>query len=619
MRRQQWGGYWMLLPAVLAFGAWVVYPILDTVRLSFESWSAVHQVRVAVGLGNYGELLRDPRFGLALRNNGLFIALSLAVQLPVALALALGIGSTLRRHQMLRTLVFAPFVLPVVAVGLVWRLIYEPNLGALNALLESWGRGHWAQGWLGESDLAIYAVVAVSCWRYVGFHMMILLAGLQAIPDDLYEAARLDGASNWQTFVHVTLPGLRRVLLVDALLITVGSVKIFDLVKVLTDGGPGYASEVLATLMYRLAFVEDRMGYSAAIAVVMLIVTLLFTVVYLRLTKLEEEALSGRVISGVGALALAGAGVGAGWAVGCVSGNSAQGLGAAVLVWGLPAGVRLVVEAWERLPRRWGSGLRDALFGVGTALLVLPVVWAAISSFKSLNDLMLHPWGLPEQWLVSNYVQAARGSIVRYLVNSAVLTTLAVVLALGVSAPVAYVVTRLRLPGATAVYGLILTGILVPVHAAMIPLYKTSQALGLHDWWALLGPYVAFGLPLTVLLLRAYFAGLPSELSEAAQMDGCSHWQLLWRIYVPVARPAVATAAIFQASTVYNELPLALVLIQNRVWQTLPVGLLSFQGEHATDWAVVMAGVTLSVVPLLVVYFLFQQHIVKGLTAGAVK
>jgi multiple sugar transport system permease protein len=619
MRREQRIGYWMLLPAVLAFGAFVVYPILDTLRLSFESWSAVHQVRVPVGWGNYSELLSDSRFMIALRNNGLFIVLSLAVQLPLALALAVGIGSTLRRHQVLRTLVFAPFVLPVVAVGLVWRLIYEPNLGALNALLTAWGLESWAHGWLGESDLAIYAVVAVSCWRYVGFHMMILLAGLQAIPEDLYEAARIDGASGWQTFVHITLPGLRRVLLVDALLITVGSVKIFDLVKVLTDGGPGYASEVLATLMYRLAFTEDRMGYSAAIAVVMLAVTLLFTVVYLRLTKLEEEALPGWLMRAGGLVMLAGTGGGVGWAVWRRSGSVGWAVVAAGVVWALPLGVRLVAEAWERLPRRLGGGLRDGLFALGAALLVLPVAWAALSSFKSLNELMLDPWGLPEKWLVSNYVQAAGGSILRYLLNSTVLTALAVVLAIVVAAPAAYVVARLRLPGAMAAYGLILAGILVPVHAAMIPLYKTSQALGLTDWWALLGPYVAFGLPLTVLLLRAYFAGLPDELAEAARLDGCSHWRLLWRIYLPVARPAVATAAIFQASTVYNELPLALVLIQNRAWQTLPVGLLSFQGEHATDWAVVMAGVTLAVVPILLVYFLFQQHIVKGLTAGAVK
>jgi len=247
MRRSPAFAYLLLLPAVLFFVGYILYPILHTFLLGFYSWSAVNQARVPVGWRNYTDLLHDPNFTMALRNNGLFIVLSLAVQLPLALLIAVGVGSALRRHQFLRTLFFAPFVMPIVAVGLIWKLIYEPSLGPLNTLLTAAHLDSLAHGWLGESGTAIFAIIAVSCWRYVGFHMMIVLAGVQAISDDLYEAARLDGATGWQAFWHVTLPNLRRVLLVDALLITVGSVKIFDLVKVMTDGGPGFASDVLAT------------------------------------------------------------------------------------------------------------------------------------------------------------------------------------------------------------------------------------------------------------------------------------------------------------------------------------------------------------------------------------
>ena len=584
MRRASPSAYLLLLPAVVAFVAYILYPILHTCLLSFYSWSTVNQVKLPVGWQNYANLLRDPNFYVALRNNGLFIVLSVAVQLPLALLIALGVGSACRRHQFLRTLFFAPFVMPVVAVGLVWKLIYEPNLGALNALLTAWHLPGLAHGWLGESALAIFAVIAVSCWRYLGFHMMIVLAGVQAIADDLYEAARLDGATGWQTFVHVTLPLLRRVLLVDALLITVGSVKIFDLVKVMTDGGPGYSSDVLATFMYRTAFTEDRMGYSAAIAVIMLLVTLAFTVVYLKLTNREDRPGSTPAVSAL-----------------------LDALGA------LPS------LLWERLPRRLAAAARDALFALLALVLLLPVLWAFVGSFKSLNDLMLKPWSLPQTWVFANYATAWRGGIGRYLFNSVCVTALSVGLALACSAPAAYAFAKLRLRGGLVLFGLIIAGLLLPVHASLIPLFIQSNRLGVGSWPAIIGPYVAFGLPLMVLMLRAYFVGVPDELTDAALMDGCGHLRTLWHVLLPVAKPAVAAVCIFQAAWVWNELPLALVLIKNAVWQILPVGLLNFQGEHATDWAVVMAAVMISIIPVLALYFLFQKHIVKGLMAGAVK
>ena len=160
MRRNGCSAYLLLLPALLTFVGYVLYPIVHTCLLSFYSWSTVNQTKLAVGWQNYSSLLHDPNFYTALTNNGLFIVLSVAVQLPLALLVAVGIGSSVRRHQFLRTLFFAPFVLPVVAVGLVWKMIYEPNLGAANALLSAMHLGQFASGWLGDSGVAIFAVIA---------------------------------------------------------------------------------------------------------------------------------------------------------------------------------------------------------------------------------------------------------------------------------------------------------------------------------------------------------------------------------------------------------------------------------------------------------------------------
>ncbi len=289
MRHRPLTAWLLVVPAAAVFAFYITYPLIHTVVLSAYSWSALSPVRTFRGLGNYIELAGDPILRTALINNGLWILLSLVIQLPLAMLLAVGIGSALRRHRVLRTIFFSPLIIPAVAVGLIWTLFYDPHFGALNAMLDGLGLEAWTAGWLGDRSLATLCIIAVSCWRFTGFHMMILLAGLQAIPDDIYEAALIDGANSWQTFRHVTLPLMKRIILVDALLITVGSVKIFDLIWVMTRGGPSNASEVLATYMFRMAFSDDRMGYAAAIATVMMVLTMIATIIYVRLTGREGE------------------------------------------------------------------------------------------------------------------------------------------------------------------------------------------------------------------------------------------------------------------------------------------------------------------------------------------
>ena len=289
MRHSRFTPYLMIAPATLFFGVYILYPIAHTCVLSAYSWSSLDPQRRFVGLQNYADLLHDPYFGIALKNNLLFIVLSVAVQLPLALLLAVAVGSTTRLHRFLRTMLFGPFIIPIVAVGLIWPAIYNPGFGALNSLLTHLSPTFESRGWLSDPPWAvIYAIILVACWRFTGFHMVVILAGLQAIPEDIYEAGRLDGATGWQAFRRITLPLLRRVIAVDALLIIVGSVKIFDLNWVMTGGGPNHASEVLATYMYTCAFTLDRMGYAAAIATLMLVLTLLGTLVYVRVARGEE-------------------------------------------------------------------------------------------------------------------------------------------------------------------------------------------------------------------------------------------------------------------------------------------------------------------------------------------
>ena len=257
-------------------------------------------------------------------------------------------------------------------------------------------------------------------------------------------------------------------------------------------------------------------------------------------------------------------------------------------------------------------------------LFILPVAWGFLASLKPADELLLKPWALPTRLAWQNYVDAWNGKVALYLLNSTIITVVAVSLIIALAAPAAYSFARLRFRGHALAFMFLLGGLLIPVHAVLIPLYQFNEAIwpkgwALREWLSIVGPYVAFGLPLTVLLLRAYFVSIPKELADAAAIDGASHWRALWSIFLPVARPAVATVAIFQAAWIWNELPFAMVFIKTPALRTLPVGLLSFQGEHSSEWQIVLAGVCMAIVPMLILYFVFQRHIIKGLTAGAVK
>lgn len=257
---------------------------------------------------------------------------------------------------------------------------------------------------------------------------------------------------------------------------------------------------------------------------------------------------------------------------------------------------------------------------VALLLVIGPLLFTVLGSLKTRMDVLDRPWALPipPEW--QNYRAAFEGNILRYMANSLIVTTVSVAAILAIGSLGAYALARLPFKGHTVVYLTLLSGLLIPVHAVLIPLYQTTSRLHLlNTYVALIGPYIAFGLPLTILLLRTYFLAVPKELEDAARIDGASDLAICFRIFVPLSRPAMATVAIFQAAWIWQEFPFALVLIDKTARKTLAVGLMSFQGEFAADWSTMLAGVVVAVAPVLFGYFMLQEHIVRGLTAGALK
>ena len=273
----------MVLPAVAVFVAFLAVPMAQTVWGSLFSFSLADPARRFVGLANYAELVRDPVFWTGLVNNLIILVGSVVVQVGGGLVLAWLLDRGVRRFRgLFRTLLFVPMTMSVVAVGLLWQFVYYPSVGLLPQALEAVGLAAPSLGFLGDPALVTLSILAVTCWQYTGFVMVILLSGMQAVPDSLFEAARLDGATEFQTFRHVVVPAIRPVIVVAVLLTMVGAFKVFDHVYVLTGGGPAGSSQVLGTYLYQNAFTLDRMGYACALAVVLLVVTFALGVAQLR-------------------------------------------------------------------------------------------------------------------------------------------------------------------------------------------------------------------------------------------------------------------------------------------------------------------------------------------------
>lgn len=271
--------------------------------------------------------------------------------------------------------------------------------------------------------------------------------------------------------------------------------------------------------------------------------------------------------------------------------------------------------------RGWLHVALSRLLPILAALAVAgPLVWAVLGSLQSSAQRWSAPLALPAPVTLDHYRTAIAGGLPRYWLNSAALTLVTVALTLLLASLAGYSFARLRYRGRDGLRMLLLSGMLVPVHAVLIPLYVSASRMHVHGTpLALLGPYLAFGLPLAVVLLTSYFRAVPEEIEDAARLDGCSHLALWWRVVLPISRPGLATAGIVQAVWVWNEFPLALVLMDKDPWRSLPVGLASFQGQYQSDSGAILAGVVLASLPLLVLFFLCQRHVVEGMTAGAGK
>ena len=290
-RRAREPAIWFALPAIVVYLVVVIYPSLAGAVYAFTDWSGIGGAPNWVGLDNFKRLFTDDQSFGALRNTVLLTIFIVIVQNAVGLALALGVHAQIKSRYALRAIFFAPAVIAPVVIAFLWKYLLNPDPDSgINALLGFVGLGFLQQDWLGDPSLALWSVGFTVVWQYAGYSMVIFLAGLQGVPRELEEAAALDGAGRWTRFRHVVLPLIAPAVTINLMLSTIGGLKLFDQVFAITQGGPGYSTETLSTLIYKQAFVFGSYGYSTAVALVLAILVAAVSLVQLKYLRSREVA-----------------------------------------------------------------------------------------------------------------------------------------------------------------------------------------------------------------------------------------------------------------------------------------------------------------------------------------
>jgi raffinose/stachyose/melibiose transport system permease protein len=274
-------------PALLVFLGFVILPVVLAAFYSLYNWNGLGPLERFIGIDNYVRALGDPVFQRAIGNNFTILGLSILIQGPLAIGVALLLNRRMRGRAIFRALIFVPYVLAEVIAGLSWKLLLSPR-GGVNAFLENIGLGELAQPWLATPDIALGVMFVIVTWKYLGFAILLMLAGLQGVPQELQEAAAIDGASWWQTQWRITLPLLAPTIRIWIFLSMIGSLQLFDMVWVTTKGGPVGATNTMA--VYMLQNGQGAPGYGSAIAVILFVISLVVALVFQRTAMRRDLA-----------------------------------------------------------------------------------------------------------------------------------------------------------------------------------------------------------------------------------------------------------------------------------------------------------------------------------------
>ncbi len=630
---RDWGSaYVFVLPTLALLGGLIAYPFINAVYLSFTN-TVTLQTGPFVGLRNYRVLWGDPFFRSAVRNTIVFTVSSVFFKFWLGLLAALLIHRAARVSGILTGAVLVPWIIPSVVIALTWKSLLDPVYGGVNQFLLQTGMVDKGFPWFGSPKTAMISVIMVNVWQGIPFFTVNLLAGLKAIDKEYYEAATIDGASSFRTFLHITLPGLRYVIIVVTLLSTIWTFNNFTEIFLLTGGGPVGATRVYSILAWEYAIQGLRIGVGVAAAITMAPVLAIFIFVLGRYmsagsnVELSKEEKTNSVD----------------WFLSVIAWPFKLALtGIVWLIWRVIDGAEAVVEAIVapigkafagNTAASNARGLRIGRYfnNASTALILLlllafeliPFYWVIITAFKETNQIVMFQsvfWPRPWTWTQFQALLGPTRDFLRWYQNTVIVAVVSTTISVIVAALGAYGLTRLRWRGSNLFAGSVLIAYLMPPVLMFIPIYQIFAALRLtNNLGGLMIAYPTFALPFATWLLMGYYASIPHEMEEAALIDGCNHFQAFWWVVLPLSAPALMAASLFTITQAWKEFIFAFVFLSKESLFTLSVGLAQMIIGDILPWGELMAAALLMAIPVIAIYVAGQRYMVAGLTAGAVK
>ncbi len=603
------------VPGFILVGMIVLPPTLAVFGLSlFRIELAKDDLTPFVGLFNYTTRLPiDGEVLAAIPRTIGFAAMSTAITLPLALVTALALNRGFRGVSIFFMGLLMPWAVASIVAGIFWRFIFDTNHGIANGVLIFAGVLDEPLNWLANTVQAVAIALVAQSWRSVPLLTVLLLAALRTIPEALYRAARMDGATAWESFRYITLPAIKNTVIVVGVLQVIISLQVFDLLFSLTSGGPGRDTYVLIMAIYTTTFEQISLGYGAAITVVLFGIIVVASLLMLLVLRRGQQAPP---------------------AVDEDAENAAASARTSLRLDALATTVARATDGQPDVERRRSrlrlpSVVSRVLFGVGVSALFFfffaPIAWMLIASLQPFQALTHQPPRLTtDLWLDGYQIIAADPRWVGSLwvsLQTALLTTLFVIV---LAAPPAYALARFELPGKARILALLILIQMVPAIVMAIPVLRIFQILGLTDTVAsLVIVNVAFWLPLIIWLLRNFFIDVPVSLEKAARIDGCSRLGTLFRVTIPAARPGLAAAAILILIGTWNEFLFA-VILGNREAVTITrliTGIQNFPGplNQMPDPNLLAAAAMVAVAPCLLLVLFFHRRIITGLAGGFVK
>ena len=615
--------YLATLPTILVVLLVVGFPLAYSLWLAAHKSNPIIKKTKFVGFDNFLTVLSDQSFWNAFYNTAYFVGFSLVLTTLLGIVIALVLHKSFSGRGFMRSVMLLPWAMAPVTIGILWSFIYAGDVGSLNALLHDIGLSAWTTAWLGDGNRALTLVSLTHVWNQTPLTALLILAGLQSMPVSLHKAAMLDGAGPMTRFFKITLPWLKPTLLFITIIATINALMAFDIIWTMTKGGPGESTTVLAWLGYVYSFKFMKLGLGAAMLYILTALSFCLAIIYVlvlgpRYSKQNKTASIDVADSGMS------------FRTPRPHTTQAPALKRPIL----SPEVRKVLSSfglWVMviLIFMW-SALPVLLLGImsitppSDLIRIPPSVIPSRLTFENFQTVLFPGWSGSNQTVqgTSPEITVLAKRVPLSIKNSFIVGAVTVSIALALTPFAGYAFARWPRSRAiqAGLWGMLFTR-MTPALVLLLPFFVLYRIIGIDDTrTGLIVAHLSILLPLFAWMMKSTFESVPRSLDSAAKIDGCSHFQMMIRVMLPVIRPGLMAAAIFGFLVSWNEFLFAVVLTSNPQTQTIPVILSSFLAQvRYHEYGPMFAASVVSILPPVIVAFVFQRYLVQGALSGAVK